>query len=147
MRFRMNDKVGGHNEAGRDYQAGDILESSRPLDKIWPHKFVRIDDAKMDSKPFAGEGGSSPILVKEMDDAQGEAAPETSSLLEVESELGENVTADYPAAADAGLLVLRKGPWHYVAAAETPDAAENEKGLKRDALVEFLANEFDTHVE
>lgn len=47
----------------------------------------------------------------------------------VQSKLGEDVTANYAKAQENGLIVLKKGQWHYIASADEPDTALNEKAL------------------
>ena len=106
---------GSHVEGKRTYEAGETVESPNELDKIFVNKFARVSDD--DSLP---------------EDDEDEAAEGDS--------LGDDVTADFPEAEDAGVLVFKgeDGGW-YVAWEDDPDEALNEKKLKKKEVSDFIA--------
>lgn len=119
--------IGAHEVDGKTYKPGDLIETEHDLEKAFPHKFRRTE------RPPAAINQTAVI---DDDNSDGEDGV-------VESSLGENVTEDWPEAAVAGLLVLKKGSRFYVVDAEEPDESLTEKSLTKKQLEMYLA-EVDT---
>jgi hypothetical protein len=163
-RYKLKEKCGAHEEGGKTYAPGDIVESPVDLAATFPHKFERASaiqpvDATADvplqvrevlAPPTDGPA-TSPVVDADSpaDDtdaadgpATGPAAPagpaDASVLAAIKSKLGSNVTAEFSTAVANGYLVLRRGTKYRVADSAEPDNALSGKGKTRAAVVEWL---------
>ncbi len=110
--------VGVHqDERGRDYVAKDIVQSSRPLDRVFPNKFELLKE-----KSTTKETPVKPVKVKQEE-------PE-----------GINVTGDFPDALVNDFKVYRKSRWHYVYASDDLSLPLNNKGLTSKKVNSFIQN-------
>jgi len=113
-RYRL--LVGNHqDERGRGYVANDIVQSSRPLDRVFPNKFELLKE-----ESIAKETPVKPVKIKQKE-------PE-----------GINVTGDFPDALVNDFKVYRKSRWHYVYAADDLSRPLNNKGLTSKKINSFI---------
>lgn len=117
MRYRVI--AGGHRDVnGRDYVTGDIVTTSRPLDKIFgTSKFQKIEAPEKNLK----------INKKIVKKTQNTEEPS-----------GNDVTENYPLAFANDFKVYQKGRWNYVYSADDLSAPLNDKGLTKDKVVSFV---------
>ena len=118
MRFKLVEG-GLHHENGKYYKKGDIIETSRPLDKMFgklgPKKFQRItaSHSPEDAKTQAESPGTSSQLSVDVTDASDK------ELLEL------------------NLRVVKKGSWYDVVDAITGKKL-NEKSLRKEQIPDFV---------
>lgn len=149
LRFELI--AGQHSNAHGNYVKGDIVESHSDLEAKFVNKFRRRKDLevaaptpvvapKVDKKSAAP--APSPAAVADDDagdeDDKTEADSDDAPPAKATSKLGENVTAEYPAAREAELLVLKSGKDYFVADTDQPDKALNKKAVKKDGVDAFI---------
>ena len=127
--YKLKEKVGSHNEEGKNYEAGSIVESKKDLVKIFPFKFEKVEP--IPSEPKADKPLESPK-------SKVENVGESIDFSKIKSKLGENVTSDYPTAQNAYVIVLKKGIKYVVADPDMPDRALNDKPLTEAGLLDWL---------
>lgn len=156
--FRLKDKVGGHNEGGKDYKAGEVVVSKRDLAKLFPLKFDEVlpipsnpeADRPLSELPAkaaplgsvgkkveGGLAGSEKGVATEPLATEADDSVETFAA--IQSTLGRNVTARFPHAVAAGLIILRRGSLFYAADSEMPDRCLTRKGLPRVEVENYIA--------
>lgn len=121
MKFRL--LGGGHNEGGKLFKKGDIVESARNLVKLFENKFERIRKGK---RKKAAPADDDP------DDPEEETPPTTPK-----EARGKDVSADFPLAVEEGFSVFRKGSWFHVFEGDETSPL-NPKGIKRTKVEEFI---------
>jgi len=107
----------------RVYEAGEIVESTEELDKIFLNKFEKVNGEGKGKKKKKGEEG------EEEEGAKEEGEP-----------LGDDVTEKFPEAKDAGLMVFKEGRHYFVATASDPTTALNddEELTTQEAVNDFI---------
>lgn len=131
MKFRL---TGGSHVAGdRSYKKGDVIESDKDLVKIFVNKFERLHDE--DTPVSKGTQIDVPGQAPRPAEAEEEAA-------EVEG-LGVDVSAEFPEAAEADVLVFKAGKLYTVADADEPTKALNVDALtSKKAVKEYITKKF-----
>lgn len=181
-RFRLKPGVGPHYEANPNfddegpesednprsvaYEPGDIVESNRPLDKIFVNKFKRLAGPASQYASHGGEDDDEDDVeaewpVTSVEDARVKRAdrhlteeqlknkkhliPKLKSKKgkvtdeELQKKFGEEVTSDFEGAEDADLRVFKKGNTYHVSDADDPSNPISPKqGLKKDDAKKFL---------
>lgn len=143
MRFRLKDKVGDHfgrDEEGNEvrYTPGDVVESEEDLRVKYPGKFDRVyeeDEVRPVRKKKAGTGSSSPSRSAKKGAKKGTKKKTAKKKTAPKEEV---VTDQFPAAAEEGLTVKKRGSAYIVL--DGTDKV-NEGTLKSKTAVEkFLAD-------
>lgn len=155
------------NLRGIEYEAGDKVKSTRPLDKIFVNKFEPLDDGG-DRSQVQSAGGDTEDdpendpdkdrPVRSVQDAinrradrhlteeELEGKPKLQKLAhghkktknaEVSKKMGDDVTDDYEGAADASFKVFRKGDKYSIADEDDP-SNPMKKGLKKSQVKNAL---------
>jgi len=140
MRFKL---IGGnHQQDGKTYKTGDIVESKHDLAKAFKGQFERIyeqESAKSaQSSPPLSEGRGKNGSTSSPPSPNGEGGAGAGGDGSKPSEFGDDVTEQFPDAVKAELKVYAtKGGWFTVV---DPDGnkALSEKKLRQDAVPEFL---------
>lgn len=107
---------GVHYEDGQMFEAGSVVPSREPLDKLFPNKFKKVSDAEAES--MAGGRTFSPVR------------PPV-------AELGDDVTDEFSAAKEIGLSVWHKGR-DYVVTKEDGTRAYEHRITSTDQVREVL---------
>lgn len=97
--IQPQEKVGSHCEDGKEFFSGQVVESERPLDDLFPNKFVRVGDAEK-----ASEGEATVPIPQHVIDSQKKAAEEEK--VEQQKPAGNDVTDQFPVAGQKGLAVF-----------------------------------------
>ena len=138
--YKLKKNAGSHSDGERTYVAGDVVESARDLAEAWPHKFEKVLDIPSDAVADA------PLEIPEPQKRAGTVdVAEDEELSGVVSRLGKNVTADFPTAAAAGLIVLQRGTKFRLADPDMPDRALG-KGVPADEIAAKIAEIADKDV-
>lgn len=116
---------GKHIHEGITYTEGDVIESDKPLDRIWQNKFVKV--GTKDKKQLK--------LLKKKQRKNEDVDTDD------EDTLGENVTDQFPAAARVDCLVFKKDGKFVVADADEPDTPIHDGTLDdKKELDKFLTS-------
>lgn len=125
MRFRLKDGAGNHNEDGRTYKAGEVVESISNLAELFPFKFevvpvrsVERTTLKTEKSSVERDGDEEDAKIKTV-----KSADSLDSLTSIKSKLGTNVTKEFPKAEVANLIVLKRAFRYRVADPGNPDVA------------------------
>jgi len=143
--FKLKDRCGWHAEGDRIFKSGEVVESDRPLDEMWPFKFERLRDIEGDVEASrtlqlsAKEKVAKLAAKDEADigmhpDGHAQSAEELAS---ISSRLGANVTAEFPEAVAAGVLVLRRGERYRLADPDLPNRSLSV-GVTRDKVLSTI---------
>ena len=126
-KFTFKLLAGNYRSADKkNYNSGDIVESDRELDKIFVNKFSRVGATEAPTEPPKAPADSAPAN----NDKTPASAPD-------DDDKGENITAEYPDAVDAGLEVYKKSGWCTVLDPETGDHL-NKTGLRENLVADFI---------
>lgn len=152
MRFRV--KNGKHHENGVKYGKNDVVESDRPLDKLFVNKFEVLPD-----EPSTPKAKKAAKVVAEGEEVETEEDPKDATGASIKStqkegvmdrpnkdvdssalssELGDNVTTDFPTALDAGVVVFKDGNKYQIAKPDDVETALNEKPLTKKEVNDFI---------
>lgn len=127
--FRLRKKCGDHNEEGVNYVAGDIVKSTRNLEKMFKNKFDRV--RPKDDFDFEETSPNIPSPQK------------TSKKYKNSNKFGTNVTPSFPTAIAAELVVYEKDAWYQVVDRNTeggkPELVSKKKLREKD-VEDFLKN-------
>lgn len=138
MKFRLNGA--DHQQGGRVYTRGEIIESKADLVAMFGKKFERVHEEP--TAPVVVPAALPPLAPQAAIDAAtdagaaGIAAPPAGA---VPSPLGDDVTAEFANAADKGLLVFKKGKNFLVAKATAPAEAICDEPLNKTEAKAFIA--------
>lgn len=154
-RYRL--KAGTHQDlAGRDYVAGDVLESAVDLRALFPNKFELVDEGAPPTPPTTqiSEGAVAKAGTLEtallgpresapVEPSNTETAPETSQPAKRREskpsalETPQNVTKEFPIAMENDLVVVRSPDGAFsIGDIDQPDRPLTVKPLKTAKQVE-----------
>jgi hypothetical protein len=134
MYFKLKPKVGSHAETGQDGKVihyrpedGHVFETDRDLVAMFPNKFERVH---VPGDEGAEDEASPPKPKKESKPKKDDAPPP--------KPLGRDVTKRFPKAAEEDFKVFSDGGAFFVAEADEPTVALNEKPLKKKDVIPFI---------
>ncbi len=146
MFYRLKPKVGGHNQNGRDYVSGDIVESDIDLVKRWQTKFELVHDE--DEKKDTG------IKTPDIRTPAKDTDSEDSKQLDLESvskkkkskknskKYGINVIEEFPIAEENDLRVYEKedtnGKWYNIVEIDEDEKKVLLKKTRKKSVVDFI---------
>ncbi len=136
MFFRLKEKCGEHNQNGKTYKPGDVVETEIDLTIHFGHKFELIEDTKSTSSKITKPNIDTP---QDEDDKDKEDKSSSSSL----NKHGKDVTDQFSDAEDIGVLVFEKvktnGKWYTVV---DPDdnSVLTKKNLRKGKVNDFLVS-------
>ncbi|GAF74083.1 unnamed protein product [marine sediment metagenome] len=142
MFYRLLPKTGSHIQNGKEYKAGDIVDSEMDLVTKFAGKFEKVYDGDVEDT-----GAISPNIVVPADEDSDNVRTksETSSSKKSKKKTKKadvDVTSDYPTAEDIGVVVMKKtkpnGVWFNVLDPDDDNAKMNPKLLRADAVVAFI---------
>jgi len=146
--FRLKEGCASHVEKDVTYEPGEIIESDSDLVALFgPEKFESCsgiptqpdEDKTLERKKSVEEAAEAGVEdVAPPDDDDDDEDDEVVSLFEIESKLGENVTADFAKAEAADILVLKRGSHYYVADTDMPDRKLVSRALTKTKLNKWL---------
>ncbi len=127
--IRYFEVLEGEHHQDRKYVKGEKVASPHNLVTLFPNKFKEVEApvAASKSKTAAPEGDG--------DEGSKKSTPPTPP---AESGLGEDVTKEFPAAAEADYRVFRKGKKYFVASPDALEVALNKAALVKDDVAEFV---------
>lgn len=141
MKYEMIED-GTHEQDGKQYGKGDVIESREPLDQLYPQRFKRAGAGAAATvkaePPSAGEGheegptGKGPV----------QSPAQTPAKTQEESTLGEDVTEEFDSAAKAGLKVYRDGRHYKVAEDDAVNTQVDDGELTSKAKVEAFVKDY-----
>lgn len=161
----------------RVYKKGEIFESEKELDKIFQNKFQRIssgdsealsmghpntreiaddpdsnydimDEQAQELKSHKGLDPDAPRAKRLQGRAAAMAAEDEDEDDEpVESDLGEDVTTDFPEAKKAEMKVFRDGKKFNISEASDPETAINKKPMTKTEATKFLKEQVSDEEE
>lgn len=140
MFFKMRDNVGPHEQDGKVYKSGDIIETDRPLDEMFPLKFDELPDPEWDKRK---ETRRKPAIAtpktKKRDkvDAETEDVTPSKESASTSSEYGEDVSDQFEGAAKAELQVFVKHNWYTVVDPEDGTVL-TETRIRKNQVPAFL---------
>lgn len=117
--FKVN--AGIHLQGGKEFKAGDTLQSNYDLVALYPGKFSLIAVAPQE------EEESTPT-----------PAPKQPVPAATPSTFGADVTEDFSNAVEADLRVYRKVANFFVVDPSNPTVALNDKALKKAEVEKFI---------
>jgi len=131
-KYRLKPNAGIHFEDGREYRAGDIVESKVNLAEIFPHKFERLIGEPLDTVPSESEKLSKPELKENaMETLPEPIATETNDEPESVEETTEvdvqDVTKRFSLAIELGVQVKKTSDGYNIV---EPDGTILASGLK-----------------
>lgn len=115
--------TGVHLERGKEFKAGDTIQSNYDLVALYPGKFTLVATqvpAEEDEAPAQAEAPKQPTPVASA------------------STFGADVTAEFPNAVEADLRVYRKVANFFVVDPSNPTVALNDKALKKADVSKFI---------
>jgi hypothetical protein len=121
--------AGSHVLDGKLYTKGSQVPSDKALDRIFPHRFKRVEDSA--PAPDEDEEDTPP------------PAKEDDATKEPEVDFGKNVTKkSFPSAVDKDLFVFLSNEGEYTITSQTEPSVKLNKGtFKKKASVEaFIKN-------
>lgn len=146
--LRRRGKKKEEREVGRSYKVGDVVESDRPLNELYANKFERLPDEEPTEVRAARKKAEKAGKLPNPNPPKPELDPEhvydqdDETSASISSELGENVTADFPKAVEANLLVLcDEDEKYHVADPDDPDEALNDKPLSKGQCDKFISKQ------
>lgn len=153
MKFKMLEKddagnrVGPHQIGNQIFRAGQVIDSTAPLDKIFRNKFERVHDGTPASKPeiIATIRPTNLAPVKQTtetvveDEEVEDTTPSTSDSEPSKSKHGEDVTDDFADAELAGMKVFEKNGSFTVTDAESGEVMKKAKSDK--LITKFLKSQ------
>jgi len=146
MLFKLKQKVGLHRQNGRIFGPGDVVESNEDLTKKFRGKFNEVkgeelspgvDDKFKRRKPPIPV---PPVPMVPVEEAKSKAKEKTAvEKINVDPELGKDITADFPEAKEIGLKVfVNPHKWCQVVDANNDNKILNEKKLRKKDVDDFL---------
>ena len=130
---------GSHEQYGREYKKGEIVESSEDLTKVFRNKFVRVDDETNVSR------GTSVEEAARRGFADVQPAPLPAPKPIQAKAAGKDVTARFDKAVEQDLKVFRVGKGadarYFVYDADNLAKSINEKGMDEEG-VDAVVQEF-----
>lgn len=165
MRFKLLEGKHGEGKGAerRDYKKGDVVESEHKLDEMFINKFQRLGDKEpaevkearteqeKSEKKKAKKGTEGALATIDANNAKvglPPMLPGTASVMketnesgtEVTSDLGENVTEDFPLASEAGFAVFKDEDkkFHITEVDDTDTAVKKGSGLDKAGVNKFL---------
>lgn len=138
MFYRLKEKTGRHVQGGREYKAGDIIETEMDLVKSFTGKFEVVHDE------YAEDNGIKAPVIK-IPSTEGDAdTGKKKAKKKTDKKADKEVTKDYPTALDIGVKVFKKsksnGDWFYIIDPDDTDEQMNDKMLREKNVVKFIAS-------
>ena len=137
MLYRLKQKVGEHEQNGRTYKPGDVIDTEKDLCAMFIGKFDLIHDTDVED---SGKK-TKPTISTPSDEDKDDKEDLKSESLSEESKYGKDVTENFKKALVIGVLVFEKvkknGKWYTVI---DPDdnSVLNKKNLRKGKVNGFL---------
>lgn len=147
MFYKLKEKTGQHEQNGKIYKAGDIVETEMDLTKKFIGKFELIHDENC-----VDSGIDKPIIQtptgKDVDDTDelksASLSGKASKKKKSKKKEDEDVTRDFPFAEDIGVKVFKKlksnGEWFYIIDPDEDNVQMNKKMLRKKNVNKFIAS-------
>ncbi len=139
MKFRVKDGIHVDLATNTTYKKGALVESDDDLCAAFVNKFERVYDEQLAYAPAEVQAAAMQGAAELAPQAPAAAKAATQPPPPAASKLGADVTADFPAAVEEDLLVLKKGSKYFVAKPGEQDKQLNDEPLKKDEVSEFIA--------
>ena len=139
MKFRVKDGTHFDIATNTTYKKGALVESDDDLCAMFVNKFDRIYDEQLAHAPAAVQAAAMAGAAELAPAAPAAPVVATQPSPPAASKLGADVTADFPAAVEEDLLVLKKGSKYFVAKPDEQDKQLNDEPLTKSEVGPFIA--------
>lgn len=137
MLFRLRKGCGNHEQNGRLYKPGDIIETSLDLPSMFKaNKFERIRKTKGHTGP-ADTGTVIATKTRPPSSPTAEDVPEEDKNPRANRGYGKDVSSEFSTAKEAAVKVFRKGNW-FLVVDKNDGQVLNEKKLRRKEVEPFI---------
>lgn len=140
MFFRLNKRAGEHEQNGRTYKPGDIIETEMDLCAKFAGKFTLLHDDEYEDSGITEPSIDTPS--EEDGDSSKKKKSKPSSGVKRTKKKDVDATEDFPAADDIGVKVFKKsksnGDWYNVIDPDNDNEILNQKLLRKDKVSEFI---------
>ena len=141
-KYKIKPGCGGHRQDGIMYKAGDIVSSTKNLNKIFPHKFKLVSDVpKDDEADKTLENTSDDTVVIEVTEVTDEEFTDKVKKADTKtSVLGTDVTDQFPVAATLELKIYQNDIGYIPVDFDMPNRPLHN-AMEKTKLLEWLNNQ------
>ena len=133
MKYRV--KTGKHDQFGKVYCKGDVLDTDMDLIAMFPNKFEKVSKETPITKAPAAPTDITPMVPQ-----KNPPAPVPSSE-EDDKDRGKDVTKNFPDAVDMDFKVFIQKHKHYVYDMDNMEKPVNPKPLKKAEVKKFIESQ------